>query len=195
MEIPKISLEKIPPFVKTLLPIVPLLIVFLLVNSRVLGAKAHKLEAAKGEENKLQLEIVKNKQKLVGFRPFSELEEKEVTETAASFQRLTKSLRTKREVYDKVTNRAVSCGIVDLSIDPSYRPSQAGDTIKVETQLGLDQYKSYMKLNFRCEFKSLGCFLEGLTGAEDYIIIESLTVKRELPRPGVELVLKLFTKS
>ncbi|MEK7242469.1 MAG: hypothetical protein AAB048_06820 [Planctomycetota bacterium] len=195
METPKISLEKIPPFVKILLPIVPLLVVFLFVNSRFLSAKAHKLEAAKGEENKLQLEITKNKQKLAGFRPPSELEEKEVAETAESFQRLAKSLRTKREVYDKVTNRAVSCGIVDLSIDPSYRSMQSGDTVKVETQLGLDQYRSYMKLNFHCESKSLGCFLEGLTGVENYIIIESLIIKRELPRPGVELVLKLFTKS
>lgn len=195
MEMPKISLEKIPPFVKILLLIVPLLIVFLFVNSRFLGAKARKLEAAKGEENRLQLEVTKNRQKLAGFRPPSELEEKEIEETAASFQRLAKSLRTNREVYDKVTNRAVSCGIVDLSIDPSYIPKQAEDTVKVETQLGLDQYRSYMKLNFHCESKSLGCFLEGLTGAEDYIIIESLIIKRELPRPGVELVLKLFTKS
>ncbi|HLA37811.1 MAG TPA: hypothetical protein VJZ02_05015 [Candidatus Brocadiales bacterium] len=195
METPKISLGKIPPFVKILLPIVPLLVVFLFVNSRVLGGKVRKLEAAKGEENRLQLEIAKNKQRLTGFRPLSELEDKEIVETAGAFHRLTKSLRAKREVYDKVTNRAVSCGIVDLSIDPSYRPDQAGDTIKAETQLGLDQYRSYMKLNFHCESKSLGCFLEGLTGAEDYIIIESLIIKRELPRPGVELVLKLFTKS
>lgn len=195
METPKISLEKILPFVKILLPIVPLLVVFMLVNSRFLDAKAHKLEAAKGEKNKLQLEIAKNKQKLTGFRPPSELEEKEAAETAASFHRVVKSLRPKREVYDKVTNRAVSCGIVDLSIDPSYMPNQAGDTVKVETQLGLDQYRSYMKLNFHCESKSLGCFLEGLTGVENYIIIESLIIKRELPRPGVELVLKLFTKS
>ncbi|MDI6760825.1 MAG: hypothetical protein QMD05_08355 [Candidatus Brocadiaceae bacterium] len=194
MEMPKISLE-IPPFVKILLPIVPLLAVFLFVNSRVLGGKVRKLEAAKVEENKLQLEFTKSRQKLTGFRPFTELEEKEVTETAESFQRLAKSLRTKREVHDKVTNRAVSCGIIDLSIDPSCMPKQTGDTTKVETQLGLDPYRSYMKLNFHCESKSLGCFLEGLAGAEDYIIIESLTVKRELPRPGVELVLKLFTKN
>ncbi|HHT9118647.1 MAG TPA: hypothetical protein ACFYD1_08435, partial [Candidatus Hypogeohydataceae bacterium YC38] len=75
---PKISLEKIPPFVKILLLIVPVLIVFLIVNSYVLSAKARKLEAAKGEENKLQMEVAKSKQKLTGFRPFTELEEKEV---------------------------------------------------------------------------------------------------------------------
>ena len=192
---PKIGLEKLPSFVKTLLLIVPMLIVFLLLNFRVLDTQGRRLEAAKGEVDKLRTEITKSNRQLVNFKPLSELEKKEVAETTEAFQEMVKSLRTVREIYDKITTRAVSCGIVDLSVDPSYMAKQEEEVVKVENHLGLDQYRSYMKLNFHCELKSLGCFLEGLTVGEDYLLIESLTIKRELPKPGVELVLKLFTKS
>ncbi len=195
MELPKIGLGRIPPFIRPLLLIVPLLVVFLLLNFLVLGPRARKLEAAKKEVDKLRADITKSKQQLVNFKPLDEMEKKDIAETNEAFQLMMKSLRTVREVYDSITSRAVSCGINDLSIDPSYNPRQAEDIIKIENQLGLDRCRVFIKLNFHCEMKSLGCFLEGLTEGEDYVIIESMTIKRELPRPGVELVLKLFTKT
>lgn len=195
MALPKINLERIPPFVKTLLLIVPLIIVFLLLNYLVLSTKARVLDAIKKEVNKLEADIGNSKRQLVNFKPLSELENKEIAETTEAFQRMIQSLRTVREVYDRITSKAVTCGIMDLSIDPSYLSMQSEEVVKVEGLLGLDRYRSYMKLNFHCELKSLGCFLEGLTAGEDYLLIESLTIKRELPKPGVELVLKLFTRS
>ncbi|HHT9152397.1 MAG TPA: hypothetical protein ACFYEM_02535 [Candidatus Hypogeohydataceae bacterium YC40] len=195
MALPKISLERLPQFAKILLLIVPMTIVFVLLNLLVLGPKAGRLETAKGEVNKLYMEIIRDKQQLATFKPFSEEETKEIAETKESFQLMTKSLRTVREVYDKITKKAVSCGISDLSIDPSYRPLQVEEILSMETQFGMDKCRSFLKLNFHSDLKSLGCFLTGLTGGEDHLIIESLTIKRELPKPSVELVLKLFTKS
>jgi Tfp pilus assembly protein PilO len=195
LALPKISLEKLPPFVRTLLLIAPITIAFLLINLFVLGPKARRLEAAKTEVNKLRTEINKNRQQLADFQPLSEQEKTEMAEAEEVFQLMVGSLRSVREVYDKITTKAVSCGITDLSIDPSYKPHQAQEILRIETELGVEQYRSYMKLNCHCELKSLGCFLRDLTGGEDYIIIESLIIKRELPKPGVELVLKLFTKS
>jgi hypothetical protein len=201
LELPKISIEKLsikalPPYVKTLLLIVPITIVFLLLNFLFLTPKSKQLKKAKEETNKLQAEINKNKQQLASFKPLSEPERKEIAETEETLQLMLKSLGTVREVYDKITNRAVSCGINDLSIDPSYRPPlQAGEIIDIENQLGLEQHRTFIKLKFHSELKSLGCLLDNLLGGEDFLIIESLSIKRELPRPAIELVLKLFTKS
>lgn len=192
---PKISLKRLPPFVRILILIVPLLTAFLLINFLILNPKARRQKAAKEEISRLHMEITRNKQQLAGFKPLSEAEIKEIAETEELFQHMVNSFTTAREVYDKITNKAVACGISDLFMDPSYRPRQAEEIIRKETELGLDQHRTYMKLNFHCELKYLGCFLEGLTRGEDYLIIESMTIKRELPKPGIELVLKLFTKS
>ncbi len=185
---------KIPLFVKILLLLVPITMAFLLVNLLVIGPKAKRLKSAKEELNRLQLEINRHKNQLADFQPLSTLEIKEIRQTKEELLLVSKSLKTVRDVYDKITSNAVQCGISDLSIDPSYRPLQEEEILGLEAKLGLDQHRSYIKLSFHCELKSLGCFLKGLTGGENYLIIESLTIKRELPKPSAEIVLKVFTK-
>jgi hypothetical protein len=136
------------------------------------------------------MEILKHKQQLADFRPLDEQEIKNIAETKETLQLIKNSLKTATEVYDKIAKQSVSCGIPDLSIDSSYRPHQAEEIVSMDKDLGLDEYRSYLKLNFHCELKALGCFLEGLTAEGNYLIIESLTIKRELPKPRVELVLR-----
>lgn len=187
-------MERLPKALQIWLLLIPIFIATCLIYFLVLSPKARDIEKTKSAIHKVQMEIKAERQILASFEPLTDEERGRIKVAKRAISSSIDALSTINPVYDRLTHRARSCNIADISIDPTYTPpGERAEFMDTEATLGIDNYRSFIKLTFHSDFESLGCFLQDIE-KKGNTLIASLTVTRELPKPKIELILKVFAK-
>lgn len=183
--------KRFPKLLKTVLLILPILFLGALIYYFLVIPKAAEVEKLKLDIKTVENDLNRNKQLLQTMTPLSEKEKKDISNVKQELSSIIEGLGPTNEIYDRLTARATSCNILDISLDPTYIPKGVSGA---ESLLGMADYRSFVKVSFHSSFRDLACFLGSISGTKKDLMIESLTIEREPPTPSVVLVLKTFAK-
>ncbi|MFQ5957009.1 MAG: hypothetical protein ACE5KK_04490 [Candidatus Brocadiales bacterium] len=195
MALLKGKLEKLPKTLRIWLVFIPVFVVACLVYFLVLSPKARDVERIRSDISRVQTNIIAERRLLASYEPLTDEERGRIKVANRGISSLMDDLGTIDRSYNRLTNQARNCNIVDIAIDPTYTPApdEGAEFINTEATIGFDSYKSLIKITFHSDFESLGCFLRDIEKNKD-TLIQSLTVTREFPNPKIELILKVFAK-
>lgn len=188
--LPKISVERLPKTLRIWLLLIPVFATACLIYFLVIRPKAQDIEKMQKTISQVQSEIRIEQQLLASFEPLSDKERGRIKVTSRNISSLMETLGTINETYDSLTSRATSCNIPDISIDPNYIPTKAGESPIYDD---LEAEISLIKITFHSDFESLGCFLKDIDQNKN-VLIESLAINRVLPKPKTEMILRVFAK-
>lgn len=185
--------QRFPKFLRIILLILPIFFFGALIYYFLISPKAAEVERLKRDIKTTENDLNRNKQLLLTMTPLTEKEKKEISNSKEALSSLVEGLGQVNEIYNRLTAKATSCNILDVSLDPTYVPKE-GAISGVENLLGLAGNRSFSRVSFHSSFRNLACFLEGISGTKKDVMIESMTIEREQPMPSVALVLKTFSK-
>ena len=183
-------LENIPQGVKVWLPMIPILVVALLVYFLILSPKAGTIEQLRSDTRQVQMQVDAERRLLASFEPLTKKEAGRIKATDRAIEKLTKDLTSREEIYDRVARKAKECNVIGIAIDPSHTPTKQEKEMQY-TNIEADM--SLVKLTFYSDLESLGCLLKDV-GKKKAMMVESLAVTRELPKPKIEAVFRIFAK-
>ncbi|HHT9118262.1 MAG TPA: hypothetical protein ACFYD1_06495 [Candidatus Hypogeohydataceae bacterium YC38] len=193
MPLLKDRFQRFPKLLRIILLILPIFFSGALIYYFLIIPKSAEVEKLKRDIKTVENDLNRNRQLLQTMTPLSEKEKKDISNTKQALSSIVEGLGPTNEIYNRLTARATSCNILDVSLDPTYIPTE-GAVPGGESILGLAGYRSFAKVSFHSSFRDLACFLEGISGTKKDVIIESMTIEREHPIPSAVLVLKFFTK-
>lgn len=191
------GLGKLPRHVRIWLLGIPIIIVACLIYFLVVKPKARDIENMQREISQVQSMVRAERQLLATFTPLTKEEQGLIKVTKRSINAFKEKLLTRNEIYARVTQKARSCNIIGISIDPNYVPplEKEGEEKKedVATYTDIEADMSLVKLTFHSRLKNLGCFLTGV-GEKNVTLLKSLTITRKLPEPTIDIIFRVFAK-
>ncbi|MEE9200364.1 MAG: hypothetical protein V3V45_02865 [Candidatus Brocadiales bacterium] len=189
--------KKLPKGLRIWLMMIPIVIAAILVYSFVISPKKKNIEELRRDVNQVRSMISVEQRLLSSFRPPSKEETGLMKVTNRIITSFKENLVTRNEIYDRVALKARSCNITDISIDPDYNPPpvEEGEGEEEENVVysDIETDMSLVKLTFHSRPEALGCFLKDIE-KKKVILLESLTIKRELPEPSIEIIFRVFAK-
>lgn len=187
--------KKLPKGLRIWLIMIPVVIAAILVYSFVISPKKRNIEELQRDVNQVRSMISVEQRLLSSFRPPSKEETGLMKVTNRIITSFKENLVTRNEIYDSVALKARSCNITDISIDPNYTPPPAEEGEEEENVVysDIETDMSLVKLTFHSRPEALGCFLKDIE-KKKVILLESLTIKRELPEPSIEIIFRVFAK-
>ncbi len=177
-----------PQGVKVWLPMIPILVVAILVYFLILSPKARTIEQIQSNTKMLQTQVDAERRLLTSFEPLTKKEAGRIKATNRAIEKLTKDLTSRDEMYDRVAQNAKKCNVTGVAIDLSHAPTKQEKEM-LYTNIEADM--SLVKLAYYSDLESLGCLLKDV-GKKKAMMVESLTATRELPKPKIEAVLRIF---
>ncbi|MCQ4574894.1 MAG: hypothetical protein NOU37_06555 [Candidatus Brocadiales bacterium] len=191
------GLGKLSRHVRIWLLGIPIIVAAGLIYFMVVKPKAGDIENMRRDISQVQSMVRAERQLLATFAPLSKEEQGLIKVTKRSINAFKEKLLTRNEIYARVTQKARSCNITGISIDPNYvpPPEKEGEEKKenVATYADIEADMSLVKLIFYSKLKNLGCFLTGVE-EKKIILLKSLTITRKLPEPTIEIIFRVFAK-
>lgn len=184
----KDRLEKIPQSVKVWLPMIPIVLAAILVYFLILNPKARNIEQLQRDTKQVQMQVDTERRLLATFEPLSDQEAGRIKVTNRAIDKLVKELVSRDEIYNLVAEKAMECDVTGVAIDPQYAPTEQEEE---STYADVEADMSLIKLTFYSDAESLSCLFEDIEESKA-IMVDSLTVTREVPRPRVEAVFRVF---
>lgn len=184
----KDRLEKIPQSVRVWLPMIPIVLAAILVYFLILNPKARNIEQLQRDTKQVQMQVDTERRLLATFEPLSDQEAGRIKVTNRAIDKLVKELVSRDEIYNLVAEKAMECDVTGVAIDPQYAPTEQEEEL---TYADVEADMSLIKLTFYSDAESLSCLFEDIEESKA-IMVDSLTVTREVPRPRVEAVFRVF---
>ncbi len=184
----KDRLEKIPQSVRVWLPMIPIVLAAILVYFLILNPKARNIEQTQRDTKQVQMQVDTERRLLATFEPLSDQEAGRIKVTNRAIDKLVKELVSRDEIYNLVAEKAMECDVTGVAIDPQYAPTEQEEEL---TYADVEADMSLIKLTFYSDAESLSCLFEDIEESKA-IMVDSLTVTREVPRPKVEAVFRVF---
>ncbi len=184
----KDRLEKIPQSVRVWLPMIPIVMAAILVYFLILNPKARNIEQIQRNTKQVQMQVDAERRLLTTFEPLSNQEAGRIKVTNRAIDKLVKELVSRDEIYNLVAEKAMECDVTGVAIDPQYAPTEQEEE---STYADIEADVSLIKLTFYSDAESLSCLFEDIEESKA-IMVESLTVTREVPKPKVEAVFRVF---
>jgi Tfp pilus assembly protein PilO len=184
----KDRLEKIPQSVRVWLPMIPIVLAAILVYFLILNPKARNIEQLQRDTKQVQAQVDTERRLLATFEPLSDQEAGRIKVTNRAIDKLVKELVSRDEIYNLVAEKAMECDVTGVAIDPQYAPTEQEEEL---TYADVEADMSLIKLTFYSDAESLSCLFEDIEESKA-IMVDSLTVTREVPRPKVEAVFRVF---
>lgn len=184
----KDRLEKIPQSVRVWLPMIPIVLAAILVYFLILNPKARNIEQLQRDTKQVQMQVDTERRLLATFEPLSGQEAGRIKVTNRAIDKLVKELVSRDEIYNLVAEKAMECDVTGVAIDPQYAPTEQEEEL---TYADVEADMSLIKLTFYSDAESLSCLFEDIEESKA-IMVDSLTVTREVPRPRVEAVFRVF---
>ncbi|MCP4365919.1 MAG: hypothetical protein GY800_11565 [Planctomycetes bacterium] len=184
----KDRLKKIPQSVRVWLPMIPIVMVAILVYFLILNPKARNIEQIQQDTKQVQRQVDTERRLLATFEPLSNEEAGRIKATNRAIDKLEKELVSRDEIYNLVAEKAMECDVTGVAIDPQYAPTEEEEE---STYADVEADMSLIKLTFYSDAESLSCLFEDIEESKA-IMVDSLTVTREVPKPKVEAVFRVF---
>lgn len=184
----KDRLEKIPQSVRVWLPMIPIVLAAILVYFLILNPKARNIEQLQRDTKQVQMQVDTERRLLATFEPLSGQEAGRIKVTNRAIDKLVKELVSRDEIYNLVAEKAMECDVTGVAIDPQYAPTEQEEEL---TYADVEADMSLIKLTFYSDAESLSCLFEDIEESKA-IMVDSLTVTREVPKPRVEAVFRVF---
>ena len=181
-------LEKIPQSVRVWLPMIPIVLAAILVYFLILNPKARNIEQLQRDTKQVQMQVDTERRLLATFEPLSGQEAGRIKVTNRTINKLVKELVSRDEIYNLVAEKAMECDVTGVAIDPQYAPTEQEEGL---TYTDVEADMSLIKLKFYSDAESLSCLFEDIEESKA-IMVDSLTVTREVPKPKVKAVFRVF---
>jgi hypothetical protein len=167
---------------------IPIVVAAILVYFLILNPKARNIEQIQRDTKQVQMQIDAERRLLATFEPLSDEEAGRIKVTNRAIDKLEKELVSRDEIYNLVAEKAMECGVTGVAIDPQYAPTEPEEEL---TYADVEADMSLIKLAFYSDAESLSCLFEDIEESKA-IMVESLTVTREVPKPKIEAVFRVF---
>jgi hypothetical protein len=167
---------------------IPIVLAAILVYFLILNPKARNIEQLQRDTKQVQRQVDVERRLLTTFEPLSDQEAGRIKVTNRAIGKLEEKLVSRDEIYNLVAEKAMECDVIGVAIDPQYAPTEQEEEL---TYADVEADMSLIKLTFYADAESLSCLFEDIEESKA-IMVDSLTVTREVPKPKIEAVFRVF---